>query len=292
MSARPSILFIGNRTARSTARLVTAAAEAGVVFDLVRCKDVTLVDGKVTANTALLRPVLDYDTYYFRGIPATQMAAMEAVAAYLVAHGKRVVEERLGRGGLPNDKLVPRSVEGLYEVPQSDIVTLDTLSSYLETCQFPVVAKMLTSSLGRGVAKIDSPAALKAFLERAGAPCQVQTYYDIDFDTRVMVMGDQVIGGFNRYKPEGEPLLTTMRGGRREVAALTPEQCAAAREAARLQGIAIAGIDMFMVGDTIYLLEVNASPQFTRFEKVTGINVAREILQYLCQDLSMDTTAV
>jgi ribosomal protein S6--L-glutamate ligase len=109
----------------------------------------------------------------------------------------------------------------------------------------------------------------------------LQEYYPIEFDTRVLVVGGECVGGFDRYKPEGEDFLTTRKGGKREAAQLSENQIQAALEATRLQGLEIAGVDMFSFEDKIYILEVNSSPQFNVFEKKTGINVAQKILRYI-----------
>lgn len=276
-----SILLIGNIRSKSTLRLKEEADKLGLVFDMVQPSSIALSENTVaTSDTTLTRDFLEYDVYFFRGITKS-MDRMHKVAHALAQKGKRVVEQCLVSDVLPHDKDVPQSKNNLYTVPLSHMVTKDTAQTVATEIGFPLVFKKLHSSKGKGVRKVSSQEELTTCMQALKGECLLQTYYEIAYDTRVLVVGDKVLGGINRHKREGEDFLTTAPGGLRESVELTQGQRDAALEATRLHGLEISGIDMFTVNGEIYIIEVNASPQFRVFEKYTGMNVAKEILEYL-----------
>jgi len=265
------ILLIGNTKATSVVRLKEEAEKKGVVFDC-------LSSFKLLRNRDIPHDVFEYDVYFFRGLSQKTVDRMLEIAIELARRGKKIVEPLFGEGVYPEDKEIPESQNGLYSTPETRIATKETLPADIT---FPIVAKELGSSLGRGVKKINSYKELNEFAEKTGGMFIVQEFFDIAYDTRVLVVGDKVLGGFNRYKKEGEELLTTKPGGKRERAELSKRQIEAAREVTNRKGLMIAGIDMCYIGDEVYILEVNASPQFRVFESITGVNVASEIIDFL-----------
>lgn len=265
------ILLIGNTKATSVVRLKEEAEKKGVVFDC-------LSSFELLRKKEISHDVLEYDVYYFRGLSQKTVGRVLKMAMELARKGKKIVEPLFGEGAYPEDKDIPESQSGLYTTPETKMMTKETFPGDIT---FPVVAKELGSSLGRGVKKINSYKELKDFAENTGGMFIVQEFFDITYDTRVLVVGDNVLGGFNRYKKEGEELLTTKPGGKRERAELSKRQIEAAREVTNRKGLMIAGIDMFCIDDEVYILEVNTSPQFRVFESITGVNVASEIIDFL-----------
>jgi ribosomal protein S6--L-glutamate ligase len=53
--------------------------------------------------------------------------------------------------------------------------------------------------------------------------------------------------------------------------------------AAKALHVEIAGVDLIETDDGLYVIEVNASPGFRGLQKATGIDVAREIVEYAVQ---------
>ena len=134
--------------------------------------------------------------------------------------------------------------------------------------------------MGRGVRKINNKNEAYDFVKPLHEEIILQKYFNIEYDMRILVIGGKAIGGLKRYKVEGEEFLTTRPGGYRE-SFIVPEKLAkACIEATQLHGLEIAGVDAFYVDNKIYIIEVNASPQFFVFEKYTKINVAKKILEY------------
>jgi RimK-like ATP-grasp domain len=278
-----SILLIGNTTSKGAKRLKIEAEKIGLKFDCLSSHKVELANDKliIKDNNFSELEFLNYDTYYFRGIGIKKLDKMKVLAKFLKTTGKRVVEKCLPENSLPIDKFVPESKLGIYKVPKSILTNKTNLELNLKEFTFPVVGKIIDSSLGQGVARLDSLIAAQEFSLLRADDFLLQAYFQIEYDTRILVVGGKVLGGFNRFKKSSSEFLTTKRGGKRELAILTNEQIAAAVEATKLQNLEIAGVDLFMVGEQIYIIEVNASPQFGVFEKVTGLNVAEAIIKYI-----------
>jgi hypothetical protein len=270
-----SILLIGNTKPKSSERFLQEAQKVGVIFNMVSSQKLSLTDGeiKVKEGEDLALDILDYDTYFFWSPYSPRIQETQKIAQFLYGKGKRIVEKTFVEHLLSDDKVVPESVEGLYKVPQTEIKEVDEVSS------FPVVVKTLNSRMGRGVYKVDSQEQLHEL--NLKGQVMVQEYYEIEYDTRVLVVGGEIVGGFDRYKKEGERFLTTRPGGLRQKAELSEKQKQTALEATRLKGLELAGVDMFVCEGEIYVIEVNAFPQFRVFERVTGVNIAKRIIEYL-----------
>jgi ribosomal protein S6--L-glutamate ligase len=280
-----SILLIGNGEATSSQKLIQEAHEQGVVFDSVVPAQVSLVDMTMlfTGSPSVTLDPLDYDIYLFRGM-SDAAPAMHEVAKFLSSKGKRVIEKCFTQNLLPEDKFVPPSRQGWYQVPEYFTISSTQWSLLPVEITFPLVAKKIGygSSKGKWVRKIYSRDELQEFLLLAPEEVFIiQKFMEIDYDTRVLVVGGKVLGGFHRYKNGEDDFLTTAKAGRREAAALTDTECKAALEATALQGLEIAGVDMFTVDGVVYIIEVNCSPQFRVFDNQTGANTAKSILEYM-----------
>jgi glutathione synthase/RimK-type ligase-like ATP-grasp enzyme len=282
MADKAAVLLIGNTKSKSTIRLKEEAVLLGIRLDLVSLNEVYCSDdGVLIEKWTKEVDVWSYDSYFFRGI-GKKAEKLTTFINLLKSKNKRVVEKALLLGlGFPEDKFVSPSKEGLYLVPKSKIIHTRLLTKDSDIV-YPKVFKKIGpgSSMGRGVALVNSFDEVSAFCSDYDGDLQIQDLHNIEYDIRVLVVGGKCLGGFLRYKKE-DTFLTTVNGGPREVANLTSIQMEAAVEAAALQGLEIAGVDMFFDDGEVYIFEVNASPQFSVFEKVTGVNVAKSILEFL-----------
>jgi RimK family alpha-L-glutamate ligase len=101
-------------------------------------------------------------------------------------------------------------------------------------------------------------------------------------DIRVLVIGGKVIGAMLRQAKGGSFKANFSSGGSVEAIELTPAMEWLAIESTRILNLEIAGVDLLFDGDSYQVCEVNAAPGFEGFSKAhPGVNVAREILQYL-----------
>lgn len=155
-----------------------------------------------------------------------------------------------------------------------------------------VVVKPLFGSEGRGLMRIsDRELAWRAFnaLERLGSVLYLQeSVRHPGHDLRVFVLRGRVLGGMRRFAPVGEWRTNVALGGRAEACRVEPNLERLALGAARAIGADMAGVDIMIdqTRDLPTVLEVNAVPGWKALSRVTGIDVAAEILASMRESLS------
>jgi tetrahydromethanopterin:alpha-L-glutamate ligase len=150
-----------------------------------------------------------------------------------------------------------------------------------------IVVKPLFGSEGRGLIRIsDMELAWRTFhaLERLGAVLYLQRFIrHPGHDYRVFVLRGHVIGVMRRHATGGDWRTNVSLGGRAEACELEPEAERLALAAARAIGALMAGVDLVPDLDRgqLVVLEVNAVPGWRALARVTGIDIAAEILTAL-----------
>ena len=143
----------------------------------------------------------------------------------------------------------------------------------------PLILKRVYGSLGLGVYLIKTKEELiKAYKEHCRAPILFQKYVGSSYgvSARVIIIDKKVVGGFIRYNK------TDFRSNFGDNASSRPlkegDKCfKLASYIAKELDIEYAGIDfMFLESGEPILCEINSNAFFEEFEKVTGINVAKE----------------
>jgi ribosomal protein S6--L-glutamate ligase len=178
---------------------------------------------------------------------------------------------RLCSAGLP----VPETWSG--QTAEQALIAFDELGG-------DVILKPLFGSEGRGLMRIsDRELAWRAFgtLERLGSVIYVQRVIrHSGHDLRIFVLRGRVIGSMRRFARPGEWRTNIALGGRAEACRVEPELERLALEATRAIDADMAGIDLMIDTGrgTPVILEVNAVPGWRALSRVTGVDVAAEIL--------------
>jgi tetrahydromethanopterin:alpha-L-glutamate ligase len=147
-----------------------------------------------------------------------------------------------------------------------------------------VVVKPLFGSEGRGLVRISDPElGWRTFhtLQRLGAVLYLQRFVrHPGHDVRAFVLGGRVIGVMRRHATHREWRTNISLGGRAEPCRLDPEVERLALAAARAIGAEMAGVDLIDDLDQrrLVVLEVNAVPGWRALARVTGRDIAAEIL--------------
>ncbi|MBM3971880.1 MAG: RimK family alpha-L-glutamate ligase [Planctomycetes bacterium] len=146
-----------------------------------------------------------------------------------------------------------------------------------------VVVKPVFGSEGRGILRVSDPdLALRTFrtLERLDAVLYLQRFVEHrGFDIRVLVLNGRVLGGMRRVSV-GDFRTNVSRDGRGEAHVVTDLEAEWALRAAAATGARFAGIDILYDRDGHgFVIEVNAVPGWRAFEKVTGMDVARVVIE-------------
>ncbi len=144
-----------------------------------------------------------------------------------------------------------------------------------------IVIKPNIGSKGRGISKVQS---LSKDLdddcfsqEFRGKPGE---------DIRVIMINGKVVGGMKRSNSNGEwrsNIALGSNGSLFEVNSFLANICKKAQEATDMF---FCGIDILEDGNEYIILEVNRAPQFKEFEKVTGINISKMLVEEVLNETS------
>ena len=146
-----------------------------------------------------------------------------------------------------------------------------------------VVVKPIFGSEGRGILRVSDPdLALRTFrtLERLQAALYLQRFVDHPgYDIRVLVLDGRVLGGMRRVS-DGDFRTNVSREGRGEPHSVTDTEAEWALRAASATGARFAGIDILYDREGYgFVIEVNAVPGWRAFQRVTGIDVAKLVIE-------------
>ncbi len=150
----------------------------------------------------------------------------------------------------------------------------------------PVVLKLLSSTQGKGVLLaetrktaehlvdafrgLDANFLVQEFVEEAGGA-----------DIRAFIVGNKVVGAMRRQAETGEFRSNLHRGGTASPAKLSAAERDIARDAAKVLGLQIAGVDLLQTSEGPKVLEVNSSPGLKGIEAATGKDIAARIIEHL-----------
>ena len=146
-----------------------------------------------------------------------------------------------------------------------------------------VVIKPLFGSEGRGMVHITDPETawrVCTTLERLQAVIYLQEFLPHPgWDVRLWVLQNRVLGAIQRHATAGMWRTNISLGGTPAIYPLTPELEHLGLASAKAVGAVAAGVDAMLANGIWYLLEVNAVPGWQGFAKVTGIDVAAEVVR-------------
>ncbi|MCA8901251.1 MAG: 30S ribosomal protein S6--L-glutamate ligase [Hyphomonas sp.] len=150
----------------------------------------------------------------------------------------------------------------------------------------PVVLKLLSSTQGKGVVLAETRKAAESLVDAfrgLDANFLVQEFVSeaAGTDVRVFVIGNRVVGAMKRQAQKGEFRSNLHRGGTASNIRLTAAERDTAREACKVLGLNVAGVDLLQTKDGPKVLEVNSSPGLEGIESATGKDIAGKIIEHL-----------
>jgi RimK family alpha-L-glutamate ligase len=185
---------------------------------------------------------------------------------------KYLTSARLEQAGLP----VPPTI--VCESSADALAAFDRLGG-------DVVVKPIFGSEGRGIVRVSDPEiALRTFrtLERIGSVLYLQRFIENEgFDVRVLVLDSRVLGAMRR-RANGDFRANVSCRGTAERHQPSDREVSLALGAAVATGARFAGVDLLYGRDgTCYVIEINAVPGWQAFARVTGIDVAAQLITRL-----------
>ena len=150
----------------------------------------------------------------------------------------------------------------------------------------PVVVKLLSSTQGKGVVLAETRKAAESLTDAfrgLDANFLVQEFVEeaAGTDVRAFVIGNKVVGAMKRQAQKGEFRSNLHRGGTASTIKLSRLERDTAREAAKVLGLRVAGVDLLQTEKGPKVLEVNSSPGLEGIESASGKDIAGLIIEHL-----------
>lgn len=188
------------------------------------------------------------------------------------------------------DKFRTSLTLSLAEVPTIPFAMAFTEETAIEAVErlggYPVVVKPPSGSWGRLLAKVNDKDALEAIVEQKlilGSPVHkafyIQKYVEKPGrDIRVTMTGEKVICAI--YRESDHWITNTARGGTAKKMEVDKDLEKICLDASRAVGGGVLGVDVLETKDGYLVNEVNHTTEFKNVQRVSGVNVAKEILEY------------
>ncbi|WP_400071399.1 RimK family alpha-L-glutamate ligase [Zobellia russellii] len=153
----------------------------------------------------------------------------------------------------------------------------------------PLIIKLEEGTHGLGVILAETKKSAKSIIDtfyKMGTGIFMQEFIEESKgeDIRVFVVGNKVVASMKRTSGKDEFRSNLHRGGSSQAVKLSPKEEAMAINATKYIGLGVSGVDLIRSKKGPLLLEVNASPGLQGIEAATGVNVAKEIVQFVEQN--------
>jgi len=262
--------------------LVESAGRRNVDVRLVDTRNMRLdshggLDGYLEAGGVAFQRSVSY----YRHLHVTAyleymgVRVVNGLQTVIVAGNKMLTTMALARDGVPT----PRTLVAFSKERALDAFT---------ELGGRAVLKPVMGSWGRLVALLDSKAAAQAVIEDREEMGPIhQVYYLQEYvrrpprDIRSFVVGDRVVAAIYRYQPPDDWRTNTARGGKAEPCQITRELEDVSMKAAEAVGGGVLGVDAMETEDGLIVHEVNHNPEFRNSVKVTGIDIAGHMIDYV-----------
>jgi RimK family alpha-L-glutamate ligase len=268
-------------------RILDEAEKLGVNARRVLYKDLTFVDDKV----------------FIKGEEINETNTSGAIFRVAGTVSGKYVEARNLFITLLQDKIKCLNAEGylrwarMGKIPQlgvflkNNIPIIPTKIFYTkeqvlaENFVYPVISKNSLGYQGKSVRKFDDRKSLAKFIKKMDET-QLGMYLwqkclPTNWDLRIIVLGTKVIGAMKRTAVGDEFRSNFSLGGEVEKWDLSESDKIIAENVAKSCGLDYGGVDIMKDNEgNSFVLEVNRQCQFQGFEKATGINVARKMIEF------------
>ncbi|MDZ7611588.1 MAG: RimK family alpha-L-glutamate ligase [Candidatus Moranbacteria bacterium] len=185
------------------------------------------------------------------------------------------------------NKLQQAAFFAIHDIPTLDSYYLDEkkdISNFKK--KFPMVIKPLEGSGGRGIFLISNKEEFNNFLKQnklPGSHHEIQKYYQIKGDIRVLALEGKILGAIKRIPAKDGWITNYSNGGNAINFECGEEIKQLALRVVNKTGLNYAGIDILMENNKPRVIELNEFAQFEGFEKATGINVAKKIVDAIME---------
>ncbi len=276
-------LIVGAINSENTKDLIGEIEKSGNDHYEVKPRNIifNVQDGKTEVKDTAGVDLLAFDVILLRGYNV-RLNEIMIFSQLAQSAGKVVIDKRVGlqgvRGKLSDGgKLV---AAGLNYPNTFSILSGESFDAIKDKITYPTILKPAFGRQGKGIKKIENEKKLSVFLKKHNQGWLIQEFLSIDGDIRVFVVGDTVLGAMKRFVIEGDYRSNASLGAKTEKFDLDDEIKEIALRSIRAVGDEVAGIDLAWAHNKWYVFEVSSAPQWQKFKQVTGINPAKNIIEY------------
>ena len=258
-------------------------------FDTVDNLDITDLEVALGGKSGQVlykgKPLGKYDCVYARG-SFRYAVLLRAITTLL--HREAYMPLRPASFTIGHDKILTHLKFQEFNVPQPTTFVATNAESgkkSVKNLNFPVIMKTPSGTHGKGVLVADSEESANSMIDALSLlrqPFLIQQYIETEGkDFRCLVVGGEVVAAMRRVAAKGESRANIHSGGKGEKIELDEKTKKAAVLAAKSCGLDICAVDILPSVKGPLVLEVNLSPGLQGITRVTGVNVAGIIAQFL-----------
>ena len=289
------IVFTSGPLAYAPRRVAEEAQKLGLSFTTVKYKDISF---QARDNQLHIfyqgAPMPKARGIFVRGLgeDTAYNPTKHLLVSWFESYGAKVLNARSFNEWSSLDK-ISQHIEFLEAgIPVCDSWVFGSLveaDNWVRTAKIPFIVKASVGSCGEEVYKINDVTdwiklIAKGYSTRTIKSLLFQTLLPGACDLRVIVIGGKVIGAMKRVAQKDQFLTNFSQGGLVETYDITqdPETTEIALKVANHFHLDYCGVDLMKDEKEEWIvLEVNRACQFKGFEKATGINVAKEVVDFL-----------
>lgn len=204
-----------------------------------------------------------------------------SVDAIRLCDDKRLTHIALMREGIPS----PHTIMAPMTYPNIGFTNHDFFEQVERELTYPFVVKEAFGSFGEQVYLVRDRKELQQRIQGTSTTELLFQEYIPESrgrDVRLQVVGDRVVASMYRYS-DTDFRANVTAGGKMKNYTPSKEESSLALRAARAVGADFAGVDLLFGAEGPLVCEVNSNAHFKNIQTCTGVPVAEEIIQYLCE---------
>jgi len=269
------------------ARMIkTKAEERGHISSIVYIKEQRIALSQENGLEVYCKKRLNsFDVVIIRGVGKFH-STVRLIVSYLREKNKIVIDEKIADSRFLIDKMFSSYLLCRNNIPvvkTFQVFEEDNLEEVFSELGFPLIIKDKLGKQGKEVFKAKNGEEARKIFNKVKDSGEfiLQKYINTNYDVRILIIGNKVIGAMKRVAPKGDFRSNISIGGSGENYKLTKNIADLALAVQRIISFDILGVDIIFDGNEPYVLEVNRAPQFKGFMKATGIDVSEEIIKYI-----------
>lgn len=223
----------------------------------------------------------DKDIVLGNYLEAQGIPLYNSVDAIRLCDDKRLTHIALMREGIPS----PRTIMAPMTYPNIGFTNHDFFEQVERELTYPFVVKEAFGSFGEQVYLVRDRKELQQRIQGTSTTELLFQEYIPESrgrDVRLQVVGDRVVASMYRYSNTDFRANVTA-GGKMKNYTPSEEESSLALRAARAVGADFAGVDLLFGAEGPLVCEVNSNAHFKNIQTCTGVPVAEEIIQYICE---------